>query len=234
MQKTTHKYKHLFFDLDHTLWDFEANSEATLRILFSSYQLSRYFTDYEQFHAKYEVHNRFLWAQYRRSNVDKKTLNVQRFYLPFAEVGFDDHAVAQQFANDYLRISATQTLLFPNTMEVLDELKERYTLHIITNGFKEVQNKKLVNSGLRSYFTNIFISELIGVQKPDTYFFDYAVKSCHASKKECLVIGDSLEADIRGAQKAGIDQVFFNTRQLDFEGEVTHEISALKELLTFL
>ena len=228
------KYKHLFFDLDHTLWDFEANSEATLREMFDSYQLSRFFNDYEDFHAKYEVHNLNLWAQYRRGRIKKNTLNVQRFYLPFSEVGFDDLHTAQQFAQDYLKISATKTLLFPDAIEVLGNLHERYQLHIITNGFKEVQNKKLDNSGLRPFFTNIFISELIGVQKPDPYFFDYSIKSCHTNKKESLVIGDSWEADIKGAKKAGIDQVFFNTKGLVRDEEVTYEINHLKELLTFL
>ncbi|TRX70229.1 YjjG family noncanonical pyrimidine nucleotidase [Carboxylicivirga sp. M1479] len=228
------KYKHLLFDLDHTLWDFEANSEATLREMFDTYQLSRFFTDYEDFHAKYEVHNLHLWAQYRRGRVKKSVLNVQRFHLPFTEVGFDDINVAQQFAQDYLSISATQTRLFPNTIEVLEQLKENYEMHIITNGFKEVQNKKLDNSGLRPFFDKIYISELIGVQKPNTYFFDYAVKSCHASKKECLVIGDSLEADIKGAQKAGIDQVYFNTREVKHDIDITYVIKDLSELLNFL
>lgn len=228
------KYKHLFFDLDHTLWDFESNSEATLREMFDSYQLARFFDDYDDFYAKYEVHNLYLWAQYRRNKVDKKTLNVQRFYLPFSEVGFDDLTVAQQFAKDYLDISATKTLLFPNALEVLKQLKEHYQLHIITNGFKEVQNKKLDNSGLRPFFTNIFISELIGVQKPDKYFFEYSIKSSHANPKECLVIGDSWEADIMGAKKAGLDQVFFNTKGVSRNEEVTFEIKELRELLDFL
>jgi len=166
--------------------------------------------------------------------VKKNTLNVQRFHLPFAEVGFDDLTVAEQFAKDYLRISATKTLLFPNTIEVLKQLQNKYELHIITNGFKEVQTKKLHNSGLRPFFTNIFISELIGVQKPNKYFFEYSVKSSHASKKESLVIGDSIDADIMGAKKAGIDQVFFNTRKIEHDKEITYEISELIELLDFL
>ncbi|MBK3518068.1 YjjG family noncanonical pyrimidine nucleotidase [Carboxylicivirga marina] len=228
------KYKHLFFDLDHTLWDFEANSEATLREMFESYNLSRFFADYEDFHAKYEPHNLHLWAQYRKNRVTKKVLNVQRFYLPFAEVGFDDFSIAQKFAKDYLDISGTKTILFPNTIEVLRQLQERYQLHIITNGFKEVQNQKLQNSGLRPFFTNIYISELIGVQKPHAYFFDYAIKSSHASRKESLVIGDSLEADIKGAKKAGIDQVFFNSKKQSHDEDITFVINELRELLEFL
>ena len=220
--------------MDHTLWDFEANSEAALREMFDSYNLSRFFVDFDDFHDRYEPHNLYLWAQYRKNKVDKKTLNVQRFYLPFAEAGFDDLTVARQFAKDYLDISATKTILFPDTIDVLTQLRDRYQLHIITNGFKEVQTHKLHNSGLRPYFTNIYISELIGVQKPHSYFFDYAIKSSHASKKESLVIGDSLEADIKGARKAGIDQVFFNSKKQDHQEEITYVINELKELLEFL
>ncbi|MBS2097987.1 YjjG family noncanonical pyrimidine nucleotidase [Carboxylicivirga linearis] len=228
------KYKHLFFDLDHTLWDFEANSEETLIELFDSFHLNKYFDDFNDFHARYETHNLYLWSQYRKGNVDKKTLNTQRFYLPFSEVGFDDIAIAQEFAKQYLAVSPTKTRLFPNTIEVLKKLQPHYQMHIITNGFREVQSKKLKNSGLAPFFKNIYISELIGVQKPHPYFFDYFIRSCNTSKKEALVIGDSLEADIEGAIKAGIDQVFFNSKQLQHEKNITHEISALDQLLPLL
>lgn len=228
------KYKHLFFDLDHTLWDFEANSEETLKEMFISYKLERFFEDFEDFHKRYQVHNLHLWAQYRKGRVKKNELNVQRFYLPFSEVGFDDLETAQKFAQDYVDISPSKTVLFPNAIEVLDKLKDNYELHIITNGFKEVQNKKLKNSGLLPFFKNIFISELIGVQKPNKYFFEYSIKSSHASKKESLVIGDSIEADIMGAKNAGIDQVYFNTRKVEHNKEVTYEINELDELLSFL
>ncbi|MCU4177155.1 YjjG family noncanonical pyrimidine nucleotidase [Carboxylicivirga sp. N1Y90] len=228
------KYKHLFFDLDHTLWDFEANSEETLIELYETFNLDQYFESFEDFHERYESHNLYLWSQYRKGKVDKKTLNFQRFHLPFCEVGFDDKAIAEQFASEYVRISPSKTKLFPNAIDVLEKLKPHYEMHIITNGFREVQAKKLENSGLRPYFSNIYISELIGVQKPHPYFFDYSIKSCNARKKESLVIGDSLEADIQGAIKAGIDQVFFNTKGLSHEKKITHEIDNLSELLDIL
>ncbi|MCU4165946.1 YjjG family noncanonical pyrimidine nucleotidase [Carboxylicivirga caseinilyticus] len=228
------KYKHLFFDLDHTLWDFEANSEETLLELFDTFELKEYFDDFDDFHNRYEYHNLYLWSQYRKGKVDKKTLNTQRFYLPFSEVGFDDIDIARKFAEQYLTISPTKTRLFPNTLEVLEKLQPHYEMHIITNGFREVQSKKLKNSGLAPFFKNIFISELIGVQKPNPYFFDYFIKSCNISKKEALVIGDSLEADIEGAINAGIDQVFFNSKQLQHDKKITHEISDLDQLLPLL
>lgn len=228
------KYKHLFFDLDHTLWDFETNSEETLKELFETFKLNKYFDDFDDFHSRYESHNLYLWSQYRKGKIDKKTLNTQRFYLPFNDVGFDDITIAKQFADQYVTISPTKTRLFPNTIHVLDQLKPHYQMHIITNGFKEVQSKKLKNSGLSPYFKNIYISELIGVQKPNPYFFDYFIRSCNASKKESLVIGDSLEADIEGAINAGIDQVFFNSKGLKHEKKITHEIDNLAELIEIL
>ena len=232
--KTTPKYKHLFFDLDHTLWDFEANSEETLMELFEAFQLIRFFNDFEDFHARYTVHNIELWKQYRRGSIKKKFLNVERFLRPFSEVGFDDTQVAADFAQQYVTVSPTKTKLFPHTIEVLEELKSRYKLYIITNGFREVQIKKLKNSGLEPFFNRTFISDQIGVQKPHPYFFEYAIKSSHANPKESLVIGDSLEADIKGAQKAGLDHVFFNSKRLKHDMMVMHEINALKELLQIL
>ena len=232
--QTTQKYKHLFFDLDHTLWDFEANSEETLRELFATFQLTRFFIDFEDFHERYTVHNLELWRQYRRGAIKKQFLNVERFRRPFSEVGFDDPQVASDFAQQYVTISPTKTKLFPHAKEVLEALHARYKLHIITNGFREVQIKKLQNSGLDAFFDRTFISDQIGVQKPHPYFFEYAVKSAHARKKESLVIGDSLEADIKGAQKAGLDHIFFNSKGLEHEVKVMYEINTLKELLLML
>lgn len=228
------QYKHLFFDLDHTLWDFEANSHETLKELYSDFQLNKYFKDFDDFHARYEYHNLYLWGQYRKSKIKKSTLNTQRFYLPFAEVGFDDMKIAERFAQQYVSISPTKTKLFPGTIEVLEKLKPHYQMHIITNGFREVQYKKLNNSGLSAFFDKVYISELIGVQKPHPYFFDYFIKSSNARKKESLVIGDSLEADIEGAINAGIDQVFFNSKGQSHDKKITHEIDNLSELIKIL
>lgn len=228
------KYKHLFFDLDHTLWDFDANSEETLRELFATYQLDRHFSSFDDFSERYHHHNHQLWALYRKHGIDKKSLNLQRFLLPFKEVGFDDELIAAEFAAEYIRISPTKTRLFPSALEVLDRLKPHYTMHIITNGFREVQSVKLKNAGLSPYFSNVYISEVIGVQKPHPYFFEYSIKSCNARKKESLVIGDSIEADIEGAMKAGIDQVFFNPKNVEPAPAATYTISNLNELIGIL
>ncbi|TAJ14161.1 noncanonical pyrimidine nucleotidase, YjjG family [Marinilabiliaceae bacterium JC017] len=228
------KYRHIFFDLDHTLWDFKTNSLATLQELFVTYKLSRVFDDFDSFHEKYEKHNLRLWNLYRRGKVTRQALNFDRFYLPFSEAGFDDPVIAGQFGKDYLAISPTKTKLMPYTLELLNYLKAKYTLHIITNGFREVQERKLEMCGIRPYFNKVFISDLIGVQKPNIRFFEYAVKSTNARKKESLVVGDSLEVDIAGAQNYGLDHVFFNSKQISHEKKVMLEISSLKQLFDFL
>lgn len=228
------KYKHLFFDLDHTLWDFATNEQHTLSHLFIKYKLDQYFENFESFLETYQPINENLWLQYRNREVTKKYLSVNRFHHTFLTKGLDDAAMAEQFGNDFIAINATQTALVPHTIEVLNYLEKKYTLHIITNGFVETQYVKLDGSGLSHYFKKIFISEQVGHQKPKRAFFEYAVKSCNARKSESLVIGDNLEADIIGAREFGLDQVFFNPHGTIHQEKITKEISSLKELMQWL
>ncbi|MGQ1784347.1 MULTISPECIES: YjjG family noncanonical pyrimidine nucleotidase [unclassified Saccharicrinis] len=225
------KYKHLFFDLDHTLWDFETNSVQTLEELYEKYKLSDSFRSFGAFYERYEQHNEQLWTQYRKGKITKNHLNFDRFYTPFSEVGITNESIAQRFAQDYITVSPTKTALMPNTKEVLEQLKQRYTLHVITNGFKEVQFVKLKNSNLQHYFSKIFISETIGASKPKTAFFEYAVKSANARKKECLIIGDNLDTDIDGAINFGLDYVFFNPNKNKHDRQLMNEISDLKQII---
>ncbi|TLX75318.1 noncanonical pyrimidine nucleotidase, YjjG family [Labilibacter sediminis] len=225
------KYKHLFFDLDHTLWDFETNSIQTLEELYAKYHLGKSFGSFNQFYERYEENNNKLWIQYRERKTTKAQLNFDRFYTPFSEVGITDENIALNFGQDYITVSPTKTALMPNAIEVLEKLKLKFKLHVITNGFREVQNIKLKNSNLKQYFYKIFISETIGASKPKTAFFEYAVKSCNARKNECLIIGDNLETDIDGAINFGLDYVFLNPNKVPHTRELMHEISDLKELI---
>jgi putative hydrolase of the HAD superfamily len=228
-------YRHLFFDLDHTIWDFETNARITLEELFGKYQLERYFIDFGDFFSRYTPINRDLWAQYQRKEVPKSTLKVNRFYNTFRSVGFDDFAMATNFGNDFIASSPLQTTVMPHTFELLDYLQERrYQMHIITNGFTETQHKKLERSGLRPYFQKLFISEEIGVSKPHKRFFEYAIKSTNARKKESLVIGDSLENDVKGARNFGLDHIYLNPRQISHNEAIFKEISSLEELIGWL
>ncbi len=228
------KYKHLFFDLDHTIWDFSTNEKITLSELFDKYNLEKYFANFDDFFSSYKPINADLWLKYRLGEIKKTDLSIGRFYNTFLTVGFDDRQAATQFANDFVTINPTKTAVIPHTFEVLDYLKPHYQMHIITNGFVETQHVKLERSGLRPYFSKIFISEEIGYQKPKRGFFEYAIKSCNARKRESLVIGDSLEADIEGAKNFGLDHVFFNPDGIAVDAPVFAEIRSLLELKTML
>jgi putative hydrolase of the HAD superfamily len=228
-------YKHLFFDLDHTLWDFHNNQITTLKELFDTYQLNRFFNSFDDFFAKYMPINTGLWHEYQHGRIPKREVKVGRFHQTFSQAGFDDIDVAEAFANDFVSGNSLQTGVIPHTMEVLDYLKhKKYHLYIITNGFREAQHTKMEKSGLTRFFERIFISEDIGVSKPHRAFFEYAVKSANARKKESLVIGDSLENDIKGAREFGVDQVYFNPEKIPHEEMVSKEISSLKELMDWL
>ncbi len=225
------KYTHLFFDLDHTLWDFETNSIQTLEELYQKYHLMDSFDNFNQFYSNYETYNEELWVLYREGKITKEKLNFERFFVPLSNAGIKDEHIAQNFANDYITVSPTKTTLMPYTIEVLTQLKKTHQLHIITNGFKKVQIQKLKTSNLNIFFKNIFISETIGASKPKTAFFEYAVKSSNAPKKKCLIIGDNLETDIDGAINFGLDYVYFNPAKKEHDRTLMHEISSLKELL---
>lgn len=228
------KYKHLLFDLDHTLWDFHTNSLNTLRELFDEFELFNYFPDFDTFHSVYEENNLKLWAEYRYGRISKNDLNFNRFSYPLTKVGIDDPAVALKFADAYVTQSPLKKELMPGAIDILEYLKPKYSMHIITNGFLEVQNKKLEISGLNAYFDKIFISELIGVQKPDSRFFEHVIKTLNTYKVNCIVIGDSYEADILGAKKSGLDHIFYNANKLKHENSVMHEVYSLEAIRNIL
>ncbi len=228
------KYKHLYFDLDHTLWDFETNSIHTLKELYQKYKLSESFQSFDTFYERYEEHNEQLWVQYRERKITKDRLNFDRFNTPFSEVGISNETIAHRFAQDYITVSPTKTALMPNAIEVLETLKQRHTLHVITNGFKEVQFIKLKNSNLQHYFSKIFISETIGASKPKTAFFEYAIKSANARKKDCLIIGDNLSTDIDGAINFGLDYVFFNPNGTKHDRKLMNEVSDLNQIINIV
>ncbi len=194
---------------------------------------------FEEYFGIYAQINDQLWAEYREKKITKDFLRACRFERSLKEFGIAPKVEFSEIDDLYLKIMSVQTNLFPGTSEVLSELKNRgYQIHIITNGFKEVQYDKLQNTGLDKFLTNVFISEEIKSHKPSKEIFEYAIKSSNARKKESLMIGDSWESDIVGAKNFGIDQVFFNPEKLDVDfenyGEPTYTINYLKQLLTIL
>ena len=225
-------YKHLFFDLDRTLWDFETNALDTFKDIYEKFKLNRFIAAFDEFVSVYHSHNNRLWEQYRNGELPKATLSQQRFEFTLRDFGVDDKAFAGQIAQDYLTISPTKTVLFPYAIEVLESLKQIRQLHIITNGFIEVQKVKLQRSRLNPYFTQVITSEDAGAMKPNRRIFDFAVEKTNALRSESLMIGDDYTADIIGAKEAGIDQVFFNPQRKKTEQKATYEIQSLKELLS--
>ncbi len=228
-------YEHIFFDLDRTLWDFESNSHQTLVELFDKYKLKeKGIASVDEFILLYYKINDQLWDEYRKETIDKTTLRYQRFHKAFLRYEINDEDLTKKFGDDYVYLSPLKTGLFPNTLEVLDYLKSKYRLHIITNGFEEVQHIKLKNSGIEHYFSEIITSERAGYKKPDKRIFDYSLSLTNASVSSSIMIGDSIEADIVGARNCGIHQVFFNTCNAKHNENVTYEISHLKQLFNFL
>jgi len=231
----TKKYTHLLFDLDKTIWDFDRNSESTIHEIYTLLDLkAKGITDFEEFHRVYEGHNLKLWELYRKDEVEKEVLMVKRFADALMDFGVNEPQTAQAFSTKYLEILPTRTGVFPGTQDALQYLSANYSLHIITNGFSEVQFTKLQNADLRKFFTHIIISEDAGAKKPDKAIFEYALRIIGAKAHECLMIGDDIEVDLLGAKAAGIDQLYFNPHRAKHQEELTFEVFEMKEMLGIL
>lgn len=226
------KYKAIFFDLDHTLWDFELNSHEAIAELYMQHELSnKGINDFTEFIKVYKKVNHEMWDDYHHNRISKEALRFGRFSRALKSFNINDDGLAENLSIQYLEICPVKTNLFPNTLTVLDYLKQHYDLHIITNGFKEVQYLKIRNSGLEKYFSKIHISEEIGFKKPEPEIFLHAVKTAGTIPEKCIMIGDNLDTDIKGASNAGIDHVFFNPEGVLFQQSVMKEIRSLDELI---
>lgn len=224
-------YRHLYFDLDRTLWDMERNARETLAELYEHYGLQqRGIESVELFIGHYNRYNDLLWDRYRRRLIDKATLRALRFKQTLAHLGVHDTELADQFDRDYIEQAPKKKNLVPGAIETLDALKADFRLHIITNGFPEVQHHKIAHSGLAGYFDVIITSEGCGYSKPDARIFNFALKKSGGKKEEALMIGDDLEVDIVGARESGWHQVFYNPSKGEHAEDVTYEIADMKEL----
>lgn len=207
----------------------------TFRELFSAYQLEKSgIESVEKFLDVYHKHNSLLWESYRQGKILKDVLNISRFSLTLDEFGIHDKILAGNIARDYVTLSPVKTKLFAGVFSLLDYLSGRYSLHIITNGFEEIQHKKLANSGLTKYFTRVITSEDAGARKPEPWIFEYALKLSDARPAESLMIGDEEEVDIQGAKNAGMDSVLVDYQGKMIKSEATYVVSSLKELTQIL
>jgi putative hydrolase of the HAD superfamily len=224
--------KHIFFDLDHTIWDFDKNAQETLHELYLHYKLEELgLASAEAFISTYTENNHSLWADYHVGKITKETLRAERFSRTFIQLGVHPERIPQQFEDDYVRITPTKTNLFLGSEKVLAYLQKKYSLHIISNGFKESTLTKMEVSGLNPYFSNVIISEDVGINKPDKAIFEYALDKARALKHESIMIGDSIEADIRGAQGFGMKAIYFNPMNKELPEDVHWQITHLEELL---
>lgn len=206
------KLRHIFFDLDNTLWDHRKNARLTLEILFKRYEVEEiYNRNFEDFHFQYDLVNEQLWADLRDEKIDKNFLQKHRFYDTFLNLNIDDFALAQKFENQFLDEIIAFNEVVPGAFEILDFLKSKdYPLHIITNGFQEVTHRKIDGAKLTNYFETVTSADEVGVRKPNPKIFDYALNLANAKKEESILIGDDWIADVLGAKNYGLDVVFFD------------------------
>ena len=200
--------KHIFFDLDHTLWDFETNSDIAFETIFKKHKVK---IDQRKFLNYYRGINEHYWKLYREEKVTKEEMRLGRLKDTFVKINKKvDMQLLERLSVDYINVLPHHNQLFEGTHEILEHLYVNYKLHIITNGFNEVQYKKIENSGIAKYFDKIITSEDAGVKKPNPIIFEYALAITKATSKEAIMIGDNWEADIMGAKDAGFDVIFCN------------------------
>lgn len=227
-------YRHIFFDLDGTLWDFVGNSRETQKEMFQVFKLENYCSDFGNFNRIYQKHNDQVWSDYRKGRISKEKLKWFRFYLTLKDCGKYDQVLAKKLDAFYLNEAPKKKTLIPGTMELLEYLSGDYKLHILTNGFNEVQFTKLENSGLISFFQTIITSEDAGALKPDPLIFKYAMQKANAKMDESLMVGDIYDVDILGAKNAGMDQAFYNPEKEMVPEPVSFELSSLSQLIGIL
>ncbi|WP_029037117.1 YjjG family noncanonical pyrimidine nucleotidase [Salinimicrobium xinjiangense] len=223
--------KHIFFDLDHTLWDFDKNSGLAFESIFKKHEIM---VRLESFLEVYTPINESYWKLYREDKVTKEDLRYGRLKKSFdgLEINVTDEKI-EQLSIDYIDHLPHHNHLLEGTIEILDYLHPVYELHIITNGFKEVQRRKMESSGILKYFKTITTSEDVGVKKPHRRIFETALQSASAKVSESIMIGDNLEADILGAKGFGMEAILYNYYKAEFS-EDHHQIIEMKELLKYL
>ena len=225
------KIQHVFFDLDHTLWDFEKNSEATFASIFEELKFDFSLQDFLHF---YNPINHFYWKLYRENKISETELRRLRLKKTFAKMGITPSAkLINKISELYIERLSKHTHLFENTVAVLEYLFPKYKLHIITNGFENVQQRKLKNSGIAHFFDVVLTAEKAGYKKPHPTIFIAALEEAKVLPEHALMIGDSLEADVQGALKLGMQAIHFNSHSEDIHQEclIVDELAVLMDML---
>jgi len=230
------KYTHIFFDLDHTLWDFERNSEEAMGEAYGELNIEQFLgVSYKKFSPVYNTINQKYWERFRNGFVSRSDLRWKRMQSTFLEFKKFDDDLSVKLGESYLEKLPLKTHLFPHAKEVLDHCRtKKYELHLITNGFEGTQIKKITNSGIADYFDEMISSERALCSKPTAEIFEYAMRITNTTADKSIMIGDHFDVDIIGAKNVGMDQVYFNPKQRNNNDGATHEISCLSELLSIL
>ena len=226
------KYQHIFFDLDNTLWDFDKSSILAFDKIYEIFNLINYgIPNAKDFHKTYFDHNNRLWEQYRQGKIDKEFLKTERFRLPLNDYGIVNEKLAIDLGESYTDLAARLVALVPNTMETLFYLKEKnYKIHLITNGFLEVQSIKMKASGLDTMIDSSFVSEVVGFKKPDHRIFHHAINEVGGSIENSVMIGDDLSVDIIPAKEIGMTHIYFNRKKISHNEKLDYEIYDLIEI----
>lgn len=233
------RYTTLFIDLDNTLYDFSGNSREAYSIVYTLLGYERWFDSFEHYYTIYEEYNLQLWALYAEGKITKERLNAERYAHPLRVVGVPDaDAVSARFWDEAMKRLPLGQRLMPYAREVLEYLRPRYKLYILSNGFTELQARKMRSAGIDHYFDGVVLSEDIGVNKPNPAIFEHALRVADVSAAEALMIGDNFEVDIEGAQRVGVDQVYYDVAHLSLDEKhyhpPTYTIGSLLELKDIL
>ncbi|BAV09959.1 putative hydrolase of the HAD superfamily [Filimonas lacunae] len=229
-------YTHLFFDLDHTLWDFETNAKETLSELYAINALeAKGVHDFNLFFQQYSHHNNRLWDRYTKGYIKQEELRWKRMWFTLLDFKIGDEALSKDMSVQFLDRLPYRKNLFPYTVEILNYLRNKgYRMHLITNGFDEVQHCKLASSNLTHFFEEVITSQKSNSLKPNKAIFEFALQATGATVRESIMIGDNLDADIQGGMNAGLDTVFVNHLNVQAHIQPTYTILHLQELETIL
>lgn len=229
------KYKNIFFDLDDTLYDFTAASRESFGEVYTLLGYERFFDSFDHYMNIYKPHNLMLWGLYGKGEITKEELNRRRFAYPLMQVGVDDAELSQQFCTEALARIPTKAILVPHAVQLLDYLHPKYRLFILSNGFQELQARKMRTSGILHYFTDIILSDHIGVNKPDRRIFEYALEKSGSRREDSLMVGDMFETDIAGAHAIGMDQIFYENQPVgEVPFEPTYRVASLLDIMDIL
>lgn len=230
------KYQHIFFDLDHTLWDFDANAKECLEELYEVFGLrDRHIDTFRDFYVNYDAHNQKLWNRYEQGYITGKDLKFKRMWLTLLDFKIADEKLSWRMSDYYDDILPRKDKVFEYTFEILDYLTHKgYQLNLLTNGFDKSQRGKLASSKIDGYFVNIITSEIANSTKPRKEIFDFALRQTGGSVDDSIMIGDNPDTDIAGALNVGMDCVYVDRNDKDIRLRSTYKVKSLKQLEDFL